>query len=103
MIRATTIALTVLMATAASSQTVKDIREAPDAGKSPPQIPTQPPEQIPDVPAGTDPMNRQPDPAAGTPAAKASPNPAAGGGETSCRVRRADTDTGFVVVCEEEG
>ena len=95
MIRAATVVAMLLLATAAASQTAKSFREAPEAVKSPTQIP--------DVPAGADPMNRQPDPAGGTPAARPASKPAERSPEKNCRVRRADTDTGFVVVCEEDG
>lgn len=59
------------------------------------------PTAVPEIPAGDDPMDRRPDPAAGTPAAErttqtedAAPN------GTDCEVQHADTDTGFIVVCE---
>jgi hypothetical protein len=48
-------------------------------------------------------MDRPPDPAAGAPVDKTLPQPAAADrSDANCRVRRADSDTGFVVVCEEE-
>jgi hypothetical protein len=75
-----------------------EARAAPEAG------PGTAPTDIPDIPAGEDPMRRQPDPAAGSGAAQ---GPAAAGeedhrasGETVCRVERAATDTAFIVVCE---
>ncbi len=56
---------------------------------------------VPDITAGSDPMNRKPDPAEGTAAALGRPQERKGdAADTKCRVERADTDTGFVVVCE---
>ncbi len=49
-------------------------------------------------------MDRKPDPAGGTPAAKVLLQPAGsttGDAQDNCHVRRADTDTGFIVVCDE--
>lgn len=83
-----------IVAAAAAAQTVKNLQ----GGSETPSM------SIPDVRVGQDPMDRKPDPAAGTPAAKTLPQPAApaaGDANENCRVRRADTDTGFVVVCEE--
>ncbi len=59
------------------------------------------PTNIPDIPAGTEPMDREPDPAEGTAAAISPPRGSdSRSDDTRCRVERADTDTGFVVVCE---
>ena len=55
---------------------------------------------IPEVPAGAKPMDRRPEPA-GTPAAQGAPKSGnAASDETECHVKRAHTDTGFIVVCE---
>jgi hypothetical protein len=92
MYRALAVPIMALIAAAAMAQTVNELKQKPQS----------PPTLIPDVPAGKDPMNRNPDPAVDTPAAKAMPQPASGtNGGPDCHVRRADTDTGFVVVCEE--
>lgn len=97
MIRAKTAAPFVLIAAiaaVAAAQTVKNPDDAQGSRTSQTMIP--------EIPAGADPMDRRPDPAAGTPGASALRQPGAAGEESSnCRVRRADTDTGFVVVCEE--
>ena len=94
MIRATVAALLVLMAVVAVAQT----------SSKPGEVRAPQPILIPEIPAGADPMERQPDPAAGTPAAKPLRQPGArGDASAGCRVQRADTDTGFVVVCEEGG
>lgn len=98
MIRVATVAAIAMIAVAAVAQTVKSGADVPAAEK----IPSQADTPIPEIPAGADPMERRPDPAVDTPAAKSLPRPAAGDGP-DCRVRRADTDTGFVVVCEESG
>ncbi len=93
MFRVLTLPMVALIAAAALAQTGNDPKPAPET----------PPTSIPEVPAGDDPMNRDPDPAADSPAAKLMQEPAGGNGRPDCRVRRADTDTGFIVVCEERG
>ena len=81
------------LAAVALAQTVNGFRGGADAT----------PTQIPEIPAGTDPMDRKPDPAADSPAAKTLTQPAGSAtGDAECHVQRADTDTGFVVVCEEQ-
>lgn len=92
MLRSLAVVAVVLIGVAALAQTGKDVDGAPQT----------PPTLIPEIPAGADPMDRRPDAAASTPAAKALTQPAGkASGSAECRVRRADTDTGFVVVCEE--
>ena len=91
MIRATSLVAMVLMG-AAAAQTADQIREKADT--------VRPAIQVPEMPAGSDPMKRQPNSAAGTPAARSRPEAAPDHADANCRVRRADTDTGFVVVCE---
>ncbi|MBA2723596.1 MAG: hypothetical protein H0U56_12040 [Methylibium sp.] len=93
MYRPLAVAAMALIAAAAMAQTVQDLKNAPESA----------PRMIPEIPAGTDPMDRKPDPAADEPAAKTLQQPAAtadDGGK--CQVRRAETDTGFVVVCDED-
>jgi hypothetical protein len=91
------IVIVALIAAAAAAQTMNELKTGTGEVQT----------LVPDIPAGDDRMDRQPDPAAGRPAAKDLPHPAIGvnGGSgksgAECRVRRADTDTGFVMVCEE--
>jgi hypothetical protein len=92
MYRALAVPILALIAAAAFAQTVNDFKPGTET----------PSTAIPEIPAGDDPMNRKPDPARETPAEKAMPQPAVGmNGGPDCHVRRANTDTGFVVVCEE--
>lgn len=83
-----------LIAALAAAQMPQD--EQSDRGAS-----LTPATAIPDIPAGDDPMGRQPDPATASPAAaeRASPKDDAAQA-TTCKVQRAATDTGFIVVCE---
>ena len=95
MIRAIAVAVMVLSAAAAAAQTVKDSGERPETPEPLTSDPGSPGGERPDGPSAG-PGGR--DASVGRPSL-----PAAGERDANCRVRRADTDTGFVVVCEEDG
>jgi hypothetical protein len=97
-----------LIAALAAAQMPQDAQPNSGNPSDPPyETPTEGPADtpataIPEIPAGDDPMDRRPDPAAGTAAAAGSPQSAGAAAQdsTTCKVRRAATDTGFIVVCE---
>lgn len=91
MFRTFTVALAISLAAVAAAQTVKDLKGTPD------RTVTEP------AGARTQWNGSAPSPK-DTPAEKA-PSPAKDGAANGpdCEVRRADTDTGFIVVCVERG